>query len=109
MKTLLLPLAFAAAALPAADPALPEFNSKTLELPSLTLKEILNEPKPVQPPQVRMAEPRPTLPSAPPRVTRDSGMPILRPDAKIDYKMIVKAPDPAIDYKMIVRPRETAK
>lgn len=101
-------LALVASALRAADPAPPEFNSKPHSLPPLSLKEILNEPKPVQPPQLRLAEPRPTLPSTSSRVTRDSGMPILRPDPKVDYKMVVKAPDPAIDFKMIVRPAESA-
>ena len=108
MKTLLLvlPLALAASAVRAADPVLPEFNAKTLELPSLSLKEILNELAPVKPPQARLVQPRPTLPTTEPRVTRDSGMPVLRPDPKIDYKMIVKAPDPAVDFKMIVRSPE---
>ena len=109
MKTLplVLPLALAISAVRAADPALPEFHSKTLELPSLSLKEILNELAPAKPPQARLVQPRPTLPTPEPRVTRDSGMPILRPDPKVDYKMIVKAPDPAMDYKMIVRSPDT--
>jgi hypothetical protein len=107
MKTLLLvlPLTFAVSAVRAADPVLPDFNSKTLALPSLSLKEVLNELElaPAKPPQAPLVQPRPTLPTPEPRVSRESGMPILRPDPNVDYKMIVKAPDPAIDFKMIVR------
>jgi hypothetical protein len=89
----------------AADPVLPEFNSKTIGHPPLLLGDSTGNP--TAPFQFgSLLTPRPTLAKAmpaPPKVARGSGMPILEPNPAIDFKMMVKAPDPTIDFKMIVK------
>ena len=110
MKNLLFaPLVFAAfTLLHGSVPNIPEFNSKTLGHPPLSLGEITKDATSTKPYQFfGHTPPRAVEPAAlraEPRVNRQSGMPILAPNPAVDYALIVKAPDPAIDFKMIVKP-----
>ena len=115
MKTLfLVPFVFVAPALRADSLPLPEFNSKSIGLPPLSLTDISKGAAGSKTFSTQMTPPRTALPvlsyapSTTRRIDRTSGMPILTPNPDVDYKMIVKSPDPSIDFKMIARDPSTA-
>ena len=114
MKTLfLVPLVFVTPALRAENLPLPEFNSKSIDLPPLSLADISKGAAGPKTFSMQMTPPRSVLPvlsyapSTSRRVDRASGMPILTPNPDVDYKMIVKSPEPSTDFKMIVRDPST--
>ncbi len=95
------------ALLPAGEPALPDFSSKSIGLPPLSLADLSRGTVTLGLPFSGAAPTRPGPPTAaraPSRhVNRASGMPILEPDPAVDYKLVVKAPDPSVDHKLIIR------
>lgn len=100
--------ALATAALHAATPGLPDFNSQTLPLPSLSLRDIVKGAPAVTPRYSFRALPSAEIArTAPEKTVRATNMPIIAPDPTVDHKLIVRAPDPAIDFKLLVKEPES--
>ena len=110
MKTrVLLPLVLLLPAVRAAELPLPEFSSKSIGVPPLSLADITNgaaggkvsgfglTSPPITRATVGLDRPKAS------RIDRASGMPILQPDPSVDYKMLAKAPDPSVDFKIVVK------
>ena len=98
----------ATAALHAAAPGLPDFNSHALPLPSLSLRDIVKGAPAVTPRDSFRALPGGEIArTAPKKTIRATNMPIIAPDATVDHKLIVRAPDPAVDFKMLVKEPES--
>lgn len=122
MKSLPVLLALAAAPLFGAAPVLPEFNSKTIAPPPLSLGEV-GKPA-AKSPSFSTTPPafdelardgflsprkRPEIPRTPtsPRFAPKSGpwnMPVLVPDPDIDHKIVLKEPDSRVDFKLLIQP-----
>ena len=94
----------------AAATGLPDFNSQSLPLPPLSLRDIAKGAPATAPRHhdfLRSLTEAAVARAAPKKIFRMAGMPIIEPDASVDYKIIVRPPDPAIDFKLQVKVPET--